>query len=130
MMSGLCSCRASHSFEFVHLVDALLTDHPCQDLPACALDQLATDAPLPFIGKDRGHQVAQMQRLEQFPLAAVEPRFIAERADVQSIGHRSGELVFHHEPAALRTHQARRGVAGLYRDGDVIVSRFHSYALK
>src|SRR5215469_9395861 len=81
---------------------AVCTDQSGEDLAACLLGDLTADATLPPVGKNRRYLVAQVQRFEQFPLAAVEPRFIARRAHVQSIGDPAAQFVLRHHARALR----------------------------
>src|SRR5215469_15854876 len=50
---------------------ALRADHPGEDVASGLLGELATDTALPGVREDGRYLVAQVQRFEQFPLAAV-----------------------------------------------------------
>src|SRR5688500_8432749 len=79
--------------EFFHAGRAVLADHAYEDRAPRAFRLLATNASLPCFREDGRQLVTQLQRFQQFPLAAVEPGLVAGRAHVDAVRDRAGELV-------------------------------------
>src|SRR5262245_29956200 len=71
--------------EFLDTRRILCADPAGQYRVAGLLAELVANPALPLIGEDRGKALAQLQRLQQLPFAAVQPGLVTEAADVEAV---------------------------------------------
>ena len=92
--------------------NSFIPDQAGEALPARFLGGLLANLALPGLGENARHLVTEFQRLEQLPLAVIQPGFITTTAQIQAVAVGAADLEFTHQLGAFWAAQRLLTLAG------------------